>query len=76
MLYNVFLHSHIISCSYMRQCLLTPSPGSFNPTVVPSQHIKYLCTLISCLFKFVVFFFHKSTIINIQLMSAHKHVMC
>jgi len=34
----VFLLSHTRSRSYVFQCLLTPSSGSFNPTSVPSKH--------------------------------------
>jgi hypothetical protein len=53
--YTMFLHSHISSCFYMFQCLLTPTSGSFNPTVVLSQYIKWWCVLTSCLLKTVVF---------------------
>jgi len=39
--YTVFLHTRVSSCSYMFRCLLTLSSGSFSPTAVPSQHIKF-----------------------------------
>jgi len=45
--YTMFLYSHINSCSSAFHCLLTSS-GSFNPTTVPSQHIRFLCMLINC----------------------------
>jgi len=58
--------THILFFSYAFRCLLTPSSGSFNPPAVPSQHIKYLRTLISSLLKTEVssqthhFFYHLS----------------
>ena len=30
---------------------LTTSEGSFNPVITPAQHIRFLCTLVSCLLK-------------------------
>jgi len=53
-----FLHSHISPCSYVFQCLLTPSAGCLNPAAGPSQHIKYLCAFIVCLINVEVFSFY------------------
>jgi hypothetical protein len=39
--------THIIFCCYTFRCLLKPSSGSFSPTTVLSQHIRYLCAIIS-----------------------------
>jgi len=52
--YAVSLRSHITACSYVFRCLLTWSSGSFNPTSVPSQHIRHLWELISCLLNIVM----------------------
>jgi hypothetical protein len=51
----LFFHSHTGSYCYMLQCLLTPSSGSLGPTEFPSQHMKCLRALVSCLFKTAVF---------------------
>jgi hypothetical protein len=50
-----FAHSHTNSYYYMLQCLLAPSSGSLGPTEFPSQNMKYLRALVSCLFKTAVF---------------------
>lgn len=46
--YSVFINSHISFRSYTLQCLMTPSSVCLSPNVIPSQHIKYLRTLLSC----------------------------
>jgi len=53
--YNVFF-THIIFLALTPfGVYLTPSSRSFNPVLVPSPHIKYLCTIVSCLLKIVIF---------------------
>jgi len=78
--YTVFLRSHISFCFNAFWSLLTPSSGSLNPTTVPSQHIKCLCALITfnrrTLMIQKMVYLWKSAIVNRQLLSSHKHLMC
>ena len=46
--YTTFHHSCIGSWSYAFWSLLTAPSRCYTPAAVPSQHVKCLCTFISC----------------------------
>jgi len=67
------LHCVLHFCVF--RCLLTPFSGTFNPTTVPLQNIKFLGALYSSLLKISgIFFFYKyATSCNIKVFLL-KHI--
>jgi hypothetical protein len=72
---TVFINSHINVRSYEFHCQLAPSSGSPIPTVVPSQHIKWLRSLTTLVFKDRSLYYKRTCSSIIEVLTLNIHLV-